>query len=228
MEMSQFSKNSGIRCMEQYHPYSKGIFMAGYYSEEETILIKKLHPKLWSGHEIAYQLHLLFGTKRTPQGIKGLKQKLIAKGELAHIGKGRRYVTREALQWCNKTYNLSAEPASCLQVVEGGPKKLGRPLGSKNGHTNGRNNVRTNGNGNGHSNGHSKGLSAEAIQQIAREPAFIKGSYTTKLLSLAASKPEQLIKKADFLGLYRSLLESAVDESRTAIDMLEDLKAADI
>jgi len=175
--------------------------MRAKYIPAEDVTIKRLYKKAWSIIEIAHCLHKEHGSMRTPVSVQQRLTKLSADGQIEVIGRSSiRFVTAEALAWVDATFNLSHRLSHQLELREHAPseKKKKHTERAKAGNT--------------------KKSTVREVLGFARlkdknEP---NPSYAVLTARLARS--------GDSLLMFQSLLETAVSEGKTAIDVVDDLR----
>lgn len=183
------------------------------YTNEEDALIKRLGQKDWSAYEVSYRLYKQLGSLREQDAVGQRRTRLIAQGDLTSRPPGKRFVTKEALDWYNKMFGTDVKPCPMLSLSEEKPHtknsaakrkvKADRPSLLKNGHS--KNN----------------GISRLEILNFtkAKEDKGPRPTYMVKALRIQRHDP-------DILGLFQDFLETAVAEGKTAVDVLDDLKLA--
>jgi hypothetical protein len=167
------------------------------YTPEDDVLIKRLYKQGWSSYEMSYRLHQSSGRVATQTAIGQRVAHLLAADQLESRGYGKRSITTEAVGWYNKEFGTEIGPGSMLELSEMKAAK------KRNGHKNG------------------KRLTSREVVGFSKlkgtdEPQL---TYTVTMLRLHKQQP-------DILGNFLSLLETAVNEGKTAPDVLDDLRMA--
>lgn len=161
------------------------------YTDAEDKLIKQLSSKWWSNHEISYQIFNKLGVERQSEALTQRRVRLIKQGYLEAMGPGKRYATKEALDWYNRRFGSDVGPSCFLELTEH-KVRAKEPSGRKESGTRDR---------------------------LVVAPESTSGSYTAQLLRIQRSSPH-------LLQLFRGLLEAGANESKTAPDIIDDLKEA--
>lgn len=178
------------------------------YTPEQDALIRKLSNKSWAAYEISYRLFQLTGEARTTLAVNQRRMHLIANGTLEKRESSKRCVTSEALNWYNKTFKTKFGPAPMLELVEEKPRTVHSAKQRKT--------EKINGNG-------FNILSAREVIGFTK----LKGAdepnptYTVILLRLQRKSP-------DTLNLFQHMLETGVEDGKTAEDMIEELRLASL
>ncbi len=88
------------------------------YSAEEDKIIKHLAKQDWALFQVSYQIHKELGLERDVEGLSRRRMRLNGLGELTYNKGGKRFVTKVALDWYNRTFGTDTSPSGTLELVE--------------------------------------------------------------------------------------------------------------
>lgn len=166
-----------------------------FYSNQEDQVIAKHYKGSWSMVEIAYQLHKQCKTLRSPAAIN--KRLVIIRQEknIDKLKHGPRYITQEAIEWSHQTLKHECVPSNTLRLREHRNKSI---------------------------NGHGKLKKSKARELIGLTKT--KGSDEPNPSYTVLTS--RLVKSGDLdtLHLFQRLLETAMAEGKTVIDVVDDLR----
>lgn len=180
------------------------------YTPEQDSIIKLLNGKDWSSYEVAYRIFQKTGEVRSTLAINQRKMRLMQDGSLKSRGPGKRFATKEALDWYNKQFKTEIGPAPMLELTEDKPRLRNGSNGTKK-----RRSKKTNGKANGHS------LTSREIVGFTKSKGHNEErlDYTDLIVATKRTQP-------DALGLFADILRTGIDEERTAVDILRNVERA--
>lgn len=164
------------------------------WTPEEERALARMYRERWSNFEAAYRLHKGFGTVRSNVALKS-RIKRLGVADNTRRGGGT-YVTTEALAWYNQTFSEAKAPGKRLHLAESPDRANSTKQVRKSKKTRARDVV---------------GL-AELKHENEPNP-----SYTVLCARLAR-------EGSHTLAIVLTLLESAVDEGKTAPEVIDDIR----
>lgn len=172
------------------------------YTPQHDELIKKLYLEGWSQWEIAYRLSEKFEINRRGSAVGQRIMRLHSEG-LGKKQASTSSITQETIDWAKKTFDTELEPSAQMRLAEVHPRKKHK----KRQHS--KSTVKRN------------GVTARELLGLTKTKGSHEPQPSYAVFILRAER-----KDPQLLNLFEGLLETAINEKKTAVDILDDLRLA--